>query len=68
MTSAQFHEFFIQPTDAVDGEKTGPAAAEPAIQEEQEENHVSVNNGMHVLEPFIELNTRWRCCVRFTQL
>lgn len=50
--SAQFHECFIQPTDAADGEKTGPAAAEPAVQEEQEENRVSVNDGMHLLQPF----------------
>lgn len=59
--SAQFHTFFIQPTDAADGEKTGPVAAAPAVPEEQEENHVSVKDGRHVWEPFVALNTRWRC-------
>lgn len=52
MASAHCHEFFIQPTDAADGEKTDPAAAEPAVQEEQEENHVSVNDGMHLYGAF----------------
>lgn len=50
LASAHFHEFFIQPTDAVGGEKTDAAAAEPAVQEEQEEEHVSVKDGRHVWE------------------
>lgn len=57
MASAHSHESFIQPTDAADGEETGPAAAGPAVQEEQEENHVSVNDGMHLYGAFFLLNS-----------
>lgn len=43
--SAELHEFFIQAADAADGEKTGRAAVEPAVQEQQEQNRVCVKDG-----------------------
>lgn len=51
--SALLHECFIQAADAADGEETGRAAAEPAV---QEQNQGCVNRGDgHFVKQLMEL-------------